>query len=99
MYLGYLLTAPAGVPFTYLWWIQKITDDLVNEAIWFNEFTGALFYAGMLPSLWLWLYVISVMLTRGIRRAQPNIDDAPFRSIGVIAAALTFVIVGISSVL
>jgi hypothetical protein len=55
MYVGYLLQAPAGVPFTYLWWIQKITADLFNEAIWFNEFTGVLFYAGMLPSLWLWL--------------------------------------------
>jgi len=51
---------------------------------------------------------LSVMLARGIRRAQPllfslrwflNIDEAPFRSVGVIAAALTFVIVGISRVL
>jgi hypothetical protein len=58
-----------------------------------------LFWAGLAPSLWLWLYVAALFVTRALLRSERiltwlrwslDIEKAPFRSIGAVAAALAF---------
>jgi hypothetical protein len=58
-----------------------------------------LFWSGFAPSLWMWLYVIALFFTRAILRSERivnwlrwslDIEKAPFRSIGAVAAALAF---------
>jgi hypothetical protein len=61
--------------------------------------SSILFYAGLAPSIWLWLYVGSLFTTRAILRGGPlldwlrwflPLDKYPFRSVGVVAAGLMF---------
>ena len=60
-----------------------------------------LFYAGLMPSVWLWLYVLSLFLTRIILRSDRlfdwlrwflAVDTKPFRSVGVVASGLVFIV-------
>jgi hypothetical protein len=59
-----------------------------------------LFWAGFAPSLWMWLYVLALFVTRGLLRSEKlvnslrwflDIEKAPFRSIGAVAATLAFI--------
>jgi hypothetical protein len=59
-----------------------------------------LFWAGFAPSLWLWLYVFALFVTRAILRSEKlvnwlrwglDVEKNPFRSIGAVAAALAFI--------
>ena len=58
------------------------------------------FWAGLAPSIWMWLYVTVLFVTRGLLRSEKpvnwlrwalDVEKAPFRSIGVVAATLAFV--------
>jgi hypothetical protein len=58
-----------------------------------------LFWAGFAPSLWLWLYVAALFVTRLLLRSERivnwlrwalDIEKNPFRSIGAVAATLAF---------
>ena len=73
------------------------------EALWetatFAHYTSILFYAGMVPSMWLWVAVGAVILTRLIARSAPvagfsiwflNVKDTPYRSVGMIASICVF---------
>ena len=74
--------------------------DVVNSIVpnpLSNPF-GILFLAGLLPSLWLWLYLASSLLTRLVGRSERgirfllyvlDIDEHPFRSVGVVAGAVS----------
>jgi hypothetical protein len=55
------------------------------------------FWTGMVPSIWLWLYVAATLMVRLTASAAPvfrfssyflDIDQHPIRSVGVVAAAL-----------
>ena len=55
------------------------------------------FWPGMVPSMWLWLYVAATLIVRLVVRTAPvfrfsvyffDIDQHPIRSVGVVAAAL-----------
>ena len=59
-----------------------------------------LFWAGFTPSIWMWLYVLALFVTRGLLRSEKlvnwlrwalDVEKAPFRSIGVVAATLAFI--------
>ena len=50
--------------------------------------------------MWMWLYVAALFVTRGLLRSEKlvtwlrwalDIEKAPFRSIGAVAAALAFI--------
>ena len=50
--------------------------------------------------MWMWLYVLALFLTRGLIRSERiltslrwffDVEKAPFRSIGVVAATLSFI--------
>jgi hypothetical protein len=73
----------------------------VFNAVTFNDLIilSVLFYAGLMPSVWLWLYVVSLLVTRIISRSGPvvdrlrwflSLDKYPFRSVGVVAGGLMF---------
>ena len=60
-----------------------------------------LFWAGFAPSIWLWLYVLSLFATRAMLRTDAlvtwlrwalDIENRPFQSVGIVAAALAFAI-------
>jgi hypothetical protein len=70
--------------------------EVVSFYLSFNSVDSVLFYAGLVPSAWLWLYVASIFIMRVLLRNEGtvgrlkwalDIDRAPFRSIGVIAGA------------
>jgi len=56
-----------------------------------------LFWPGMVPSIWLWFYVVATLVVRLAVRTAPvsrfsiyffDIDQHPIRSVGIVAAAL-----------
>jgi hypothetical protein len=58
------------------------------------------FWAGFAPSLWMWLYVFALFVTRTLLRSERlvnwlrwglDVEKAPFRSIGAVAATLAFI--------
>jgi hypothetical protein len=58
------------------------------------------FWSGFVPSIWMWLYVIALFVTRLLLRSEKlvnwlrwalDIEKAPFRSIGAVAATLAFI--------
>ena len=60
-----------------------------------------LFWAGFAPSIWMWLYVLALFVTRGLLRSEKlvnglryflDVEKAPFRSIGAVAATLVFIV-------
>jgi CBS domain containing-hemolysin-like protein len=55
-----------------------------------------LFWASMIPSIWLWAYVIAALVTRMLLASRPlfrklvgflDVNEHPIRSIGIVAAA------------
>jgi hypothetical protein len=58
------------------------------------------FWAGFAPSIWMWLSVAALFVTRGLLRSEKlvnwlrwflDVEKNPFRSIGAVAAALAFI--------
>jgi hypothetical protein len=58
------------------------------------------FWAGFAPSIWMWLYVLALFIARGLLRSEKlvnwlrwalDFEKSPFRSIGAVAATLTFI--------
>jgi hypothetical protein len=58
------------------------------------------FWSGFVPSIWMWLYVLALFVTRGLLRSEKlvgwlrwglDVEKAPFRSIGAVAATLAFI--------
>jgi hypothetical protein len=73
--------------------------ELLGTIIRFETSWSVLFYAGMLPSIWLWLYIAPIFVARVVSRSGwllnwsrwfLDIDQSPFRSVGTIAAVLAF---------
>src|SRR5262249_13608823 len=59
------------------------------------------FWAGLVPSIWMWLYVLALFVTRGLLRSERllnwlrwalDVEKNPFQSIGAVAAALAFIV-------
>jgi uncharacterized membrane protein YeiH len=57
------------------------------------------FWAGLAPSIWIWLYVIALFVARALIRSERHVNwlrwsldvgKNPFRTIGAVAAALSF---------
>jgi len=74
--------------------IVSLTPNEIN--VGFIEF-----WAGFAPSIWMWLYVLALFVTRGLLRSEKlvnwlrwalDIEKAPFRSIGAVAATLAFIV-------
>jgi hypothetical protein len=60
-----------------------------------------LFWSGFAPSIWMWLYVLALFVTRTLLRSEKlvnwlrwglDVEKTPFRSIGAVAATLAFIV-------
>jgi hypothetical protein len=85
----------------------KPTAWQVIFAVWTAPFIpheidllSILYWAGFVPSLWMWLYVVALFVTRALLRSERivnwlrwflDIEKTPFRSIGAVAAVLAFI--------
>jgi hypothetical protein len=104
----------SGNPISETWanWKQSIwfATKTFLEYIGSNPFTFLhlslvnlpviLFWSGFAPSLWLWLYVFALFITRLLLRSERivnwlrwglDVEKNPFRSIGAVAATLAFI--------
>ena len=82
--------------------VEDITSDfgLLLTYMHPGNWSFVMFWAGFAPSLWMWLYVAALFVTRGLLRSEKlvswlrwalDIEKAPFRSIGAVAATLAFI--------
>jgi hypothetical protein len=70
----------------------------------FHWYYGQLFWPGMVPSIWLWLFLLATFIVRISARAAPALrfamycfdgDRHPIRFVGIIAAALVSMFYGV----
>jgi hypothetical protein len=63
-------------------------------------FFSIFFWAGFAPSIWMWLYVLALFVTRALLRSEPrlhwlrwalDVEKNPLRSTGAVAAAFAFI--------
>jgi hypothetical protein len=88
--------------------ITQAWEDLVSTVKFhgaspLSEVSGVLlilFWSGFAPSIWMWLYVLALFVTRLLLRSEKlvnwlrwalDIEKNPFRSIGAVAATLAFI--------
>jgi hypothetical protein len=78
-------------------WLRMILNGPIANEV------AVLFYASLLPTVWIWLFYVSVLISRAVRRINPVIEltrytldvrEHPLRSVGVVAAALCTAIYG-----
>src|SRR5262249_25575903 len=64
------------------------------------DLLSIVFWSGFAPSIWMWLYVAALFVTRALLRSEKlvnwlrwflDVEKAPFRSIGGVAASLAFI--------
>jgi hypothetical protein len=77
--------------------VQIVTDDYLWKSYFDIKLFTVFFWAGFVPSIWMWLYVLTLFLTRTLLRSERmvhwlrwflDVEKNPFRSIGAVAAAL-----------
>lgn len=70
---------------------------IFSTSVFFAPLIANLFWASMIPSIWLWIYVISSLVTRMLLSSRSvlrrlvtllDVSDHPIRSIGVVAATV-----------
>ena len=80
----------------FLWLRMILNGPIANEV-------AVLFYASLLPTVWIWLFYVWLLISRAVRRINPVIEltrytldvrEHPLRSVGVVAAALCTAIYG-----
>src|SRR5262249_29161034 len=91
---------------TWVWeMITSGPDDIIASStfplpVTTVGFVFVMFWAGFAPSLWMWLYVAALFVTRALLRSEKlvnwlrwalDVEKAPFRSIGAVAATLAFI--------
>lgn len=76
------------------------TSQIVSHYFGLRSFESILFYAGMLPSMWLWMYAVAVLVARTALSSEGmlkrilwflDVEQHPIRSLGVISAVLVFI--------
>jgi hypothetical protein len=74
---------------------------LIVQVVQWQLNVSPIFYAGMLPSMWLWIFILASFLTRLLVRGEPivkilryslDIEKKPFRIAGALATVLVFAI-------
>jgi hypothetical protein len=109
--LGYAFVAPLSIDMFDLTWKEWLTFPLyVNPFYYFMalpfiphdiELLSILFWAGLAPSLWMWLYILALFVTLALLRSQKlltwlrwglDVEKTPFRQTGAVAATLAFIV-------
>lgn len=77
-----------------------------NSAL-FSQYEGVLFYSGMVPSIWLWLYLLSIGVAWLLRKLGPtyqwslwalDINKTPLRSVGIISSVTIFCVTTVAMI-
>ena len=91
---------------TFLDCMSAVISAACEEGVQFRfaEFGGSIntifFWSGFAPSIWMWLYVGALFVTRLLLRSERilnwlrwflDVEKTPFRSSGAVAAALAFI--------
>jgi hypothetical protein len=80
--------------------IEEVTEMMTHFPQVKDNWLFILFWAGFAPSIWMWLYVLALFVTRAFLRSEKlvnwlrwflDVEKNPFRSVGAVAAALAFV--------
>ena len=99
----FLIIAAPTVSWSAVMWQSFQIQTIINDMITYrfrDELTFIFFWAGLAPSIWMWLYVLALFVTRGLLRSERivnwlrwslDVEKNPFRSIGGVAAALAFI--------
>jgi len=94
---------PAAIPFLEIFAKAIVRFDILwfAGAAYTDEWYFIFFWSGFAPSIWMWLYVLALFVTRGLLRSEKvvnwlrwalDIEKNPFRSIGAVAATLAFIV-------
>jgi hypothetical protein len=95
-YFHYDMPMNFGSRFVF-WFTIVIVPPPLTESL---PFFFIYFWSGFVPSIWMWLYVLALFVTRGLLRSEKlvnwlryflDVEKAPFRSIGAVAATLSFI--------
>jgi hypothetical protein len=80
--------------------MPEIASAILTQPL--TNFYGILFSVGLLPSVWLWMYIGSALLTRLLAQSRRpfdflfqyalDVDKHPFRSVGLVATAVCIAI-------
>jgi hypothetical protein len=107
--LGIILMTPGiliiGQGWSFVNWsgLFSIENILAKMATYWkinDHLIFIFFWSGFAPSIWMWLYVFALFVTRGLLRSERivnwlrwalDVEKNPFRSIGAVAAALAFI--------
>ena len=82
------------------YFVLTFETSLTNTPVVSDHSSFIFFWAGLAPSIWMWLYVAALFVTRGLLRSERivtwlrwalDIEKAPFRSIGAVAATLALI--------
>jgi hypothetical protein len=106
---GWTLFALLSVTFGRVPWVDSYqmyitVENLIQTTITLppveDGWSFIVFWAGFVPSIWMWLYVLSLFVTRALLRSERiitwlrwglDVEKTPFRSIGAVAATLAFI--------
>jgi hypothetical protein len=97
----YSLVMPTISPCTIIpdWTPAERLPASKSELCATEAFFFIIFWSGFCPSIWMWLYVFALFVTRLLLRSERlvnwlrwglDIEKNPFRSIGAVAATLAF---------
>jgi hypothetical protein len=98
--LMFSVIAPVYPVFHLGWSFYQILEVHMSGLYVSGDVLPIFFWAGLAPSLWMWLYVLALFVTRGLLRSERiliwlrwalDIEKNPFRSIGAVAATLAFI--------
>jgi hypothetical protein len=101
--LAYYITAPSGYALNLIFEVFLETNLALFPTYLSNDkdyVSPIFFWAGLAPSIWMWLYVLALFVTRALLRSERivnwlrwvlDVEKSPFRSIGAVAAALAFI--------
>jgi hypothetical protein len=86
---------------------QHVVDNFVFSPLplssIFHWIFGVLFWPGMVPSIWLWFFIVATLIVRASARTAPVLrlsmywfdgERHPIRFVGMVAAALVSVLYG-----
>jgi hypothetical protein len=83
-----------------IWTIKELPMRITYLPTFGDKLYLIFFWGGFAPSIWMWLYVLALFVTRALLRSEKlvnwlrwflDIEKTPFRSIGAVAAILAFV--------
>ena len=98
--LMFSVIAPVYPVFHLGWSFYQILKVYMSGFYVSADLLSIFFWSGFAPSLWLWLYVFALFVTRALLRSEKiitglrwalDVEKNPFRSIGAVAATLAFV--------